>query len=551
MKLRKLLLLILTVICVFSFSLLTACGGEGEGEEDNPTDVVITLSDTDVYLEIGKEGKINYTVTGTTNTTAKWSSSNESVCTVDKGNLVGLKEGTATISLTVDGETVTANVTVFTYQKETADEYTQDVEVYDYCLEGEVISNDFVFTFADYGMTYNKNAKAVFVKGNKELEATVRASSDKTKLFIGLDVLGAKNYGEGYSLIVSSANKMVEIPLANIVTKFISSKDDLHYLFYFGGMAFNTEYCLYDGYFVQTTDIDMENIPLLNRLPYEFYLPDEISVDLNNLDISGKFATSWPAEYTAWYNYFNVDAGFMGTYDGMGYSITNISMYDDQGGLPRARQPLGGLFGNIGREGVVKNLGITGTDTWVWYNYGVAYLLAFSVNGTLENVYAKISPTLNVDAETRPTPSTNYFIAQCISGATLKNVVFELDVPDNLIREYNAGDEGGMGKANYAFTKVRAFRELSYDAVTAKQWNDLYGDSYIEGVGMGLLPRDFNTYENCYFFYSDGTAGLASIMSVFECYSYGSIPDKTFDIVEESEYFELAPNGVPTFIGLA
>ncbi len=554
---KKLLLLFLTLISIFSFSMFTACGG-GEIENNPEVEVVITLADTDIYLELGEEGKVNYTVTGATNTKTKWSSSNEAVCSVNNGNIVGLKEGTATISLTIEDETVTANVTVFTYQSETADAYTTPLEVYDYYYNGEVSANDFVFNFADYGMVYNKNVKAKFVKGNIELEAASRVSSDKSKLFVALDVLGAKNYGEGYSLIVSSADKKVEIPLETIVTKFINDKDDLHYLFYFGDMDFSNEYFVYDGYFLQTTDIDMEGVPLLNRLAGEFYLCDEISIDKNNPDISGRFATSWPADYTTWDNYFNVDAGFMGIYDGQGYSITNISMYDDQGGYPKSRQPLGGLFGNIGVDGVVKNLGVTATNTWVWYDYGSAYLLAYNVNGTLENVYAKVSPTLNIDEETRPTPSTNFWVVRAISAATLTNVVFELDIPANLLREYNPDDKGtnSKGKANYTTAAVAPFAELGYDAATAKAWHDLYADEYRKGVGSGLVTRDFNTYENCYFFYSSGTKGLQGTIkslnnsNVFECYDYNNIPNKTFDIIEDSDYFELNKNGAPVFIGL-
>ena len=534
---RKFLFSLLIIISIFSFSMFTACSGN---EEDSPVgEVVITVSDTDVYLEVGESTKINYAVTGTDNTSAKWKSSDTSICTVDGGNLVGIKEGEATISLTIDGETTTVNVTVFEYQKETADVYTTPVEVYDYCLEGEVIANDFTLVFAEYGMQYNKNAKAKFVKGDKEIDASVRVSSDKTKLFVRLDALGAKNYGEGYSLIVSSADKMVEIPIDTIVTKFISEKDDLHNLFYFGDMEFNSEFCLYDGYFVQTTDIDMECIPLLNRLPYESYNTERYGfiIDKDNPEITGKIQIGKQGE-TPLYAYFNVDAGFMGVYDGSGYSIINISLYDDQGGYPRARQAIAGLFGNIGREGVVKNLGVTATDTWTWYSYGSTHLLAYSINGTLENVYCKITPTLYVESETRPNSSVGHTVTRVISGATLKNVVFELDIPDELIREYKADDiVESKGKANYTNQYRSAFSYNGFDAAYAKNNNI-------------NIRKETNTYENCYFFYTGkNSAGVYGTYG-FECYDYENIPNKTFDIIEESEYFELNSNGAPVFRGL-
>ncbi len=537
MKTKRLLLLVLSIMTILSFSLLTACGG-GEIEDNPESGVVITLADTDIYLELGEEGKINYIVSGATDTTTKWKSEDQSICTVDSGKIVGLKEGKTTVSLTIGKETVTASVTVFTYQKETAEVYTTPVEVYDYYYERQVFSNDFVLIFADYGMQYNKNAKAVFSKGNTEIEASVRPSSDKTKLFVSLEALGAKHYGEGYSLIISSADKMIEIPIQTIVTKYISQKDDLHYLFYYGNMEFNTTYCTYDGYFVQTTDIDMEFIPLLNRLPYENHLPDEVVIDRDNPDITGPFQTGKSGAVIL-YTYFNVDAGFMGIYDGDGYSITNVSMYDDQGGLPKSRQPLAGLFGSIARDGVVKNLGITASDTWVWYSYGGCFLLGYNVNGTLENVYAKITPTLYVANETNPNPSTNFAMAKCFSGATLNNVVFELEIPDEMMREYNPDDiKNSRGKGNYKRAYICMYECPGADAAIAQQSNY---ESW----------KQTNTFKNCYFFYTSGSERGLYSMQGFECYTYDNIPNKSFEILQDSTYFELAPNGVPTFIGLA
>ena len=490
----------------------------------------------DFYVEVGKSLSIDYEIVNIENQTSVWNSSNSQVCTVSAGKVNGIKEGTSTITLTVGSFSATCTVHVFNYQTEVADTYTTPLEVYNYYHDGNVISNDMAITLADYGLVYNQNVKAVFTNGSKSLTATVRSSYDKLRVYIDLDVLGSTNYGTGYTLVLSSADKKVSIPLSLIVTKYISEKDDLHYLFYFGGMAFNTEYCTYDGYFIQTNDIDMECTPLLNRLPYENHLPDEVMIDTAYPSITGKYQTGKSAT-TILYTYFNVDVGFKGIYDGNGSSIVNLSLYDDQGGLPRARQPLGGLFGSISRTGVVKNLGITATDTWVWYSYGSAYVLGYNVNGTLENVYVKIKPTLNVATEVEPNPSTGFCVAKCISGATLKNVVFELDIPDTLLREVNGGDIiNSRGKANYTGASLSMYDYQGANANTAKN-------------NKSLSRKQTNTFKNCYFFYTNNGGGIYQTTG-FECYSYDSISGKTFEIINDSTYFEIAGNGVPTFIGL-
>ncbi len=498
---------------------------------------VIDMKDDVVYVEVGKSVVIDYSIRNYKDETLVWSSSNSQVATVSSGKVNGIKEGNVTITLKIGNVSATCTVRVFNYQNEVADTYTTTLEVYNYYYEGQVVSNDLPITLADYGLVYDENVKAVFTKNSKQLEATVRTSSNKLKVFIDLDVLGASNYGTGYTLVLSSADKKVSIPLSLIVTKFISEKDDLHYLFYYGNMDFSNEYFVYDGYFVQTTDIDMECIPLLNRIPRENHLPDEIVIDTANSDIMGMYQTGTQGDIPL-YTYFNVDAGFKGTYDGNGYSIVNVSMYDDQGGLPRSRERLGGIFGNIARSGVVKNLGITATDTWAWYSYGGANLLAYNINGTLENVYAKITPTLYVLTETNPNPSTSFGMAVCISGAKLTNVVFELDIPSELLREYNANDiVNSKGKANYTQKPVCMYDCQGADAKTAKN-------------NKTLSRKQTNTFKNCYFFYTDGPTGVYET-SGFTCYTYSQVAGKTFSIVNDSQYFELSAKGIPTFVGLA
>jgi len=75
----------------------------------------IKLSNTSVTLKVGATKKITATINpkNASNTTITWTSSNTKIATVDKnGNIKGIKEGTATITATIDGVKATVKVTV-------------------------------------------------------------------------------------------------------------------------------------------------------------------------------------------------------------------------------------------------------------------------------------------------------------------------------------------------------------------------------------------------------------------------------------------------------
>lgn len=75
----------------------------------------VTLSETSLELEVGDVTKLSITInpTNATNKTAEWTSSDESIVTVDAlGNVTAKAKGTATITVTVDGKTASCEVTV-------------------------------------------------------------------------------------------------------------------------------------------------------------------------------------------------------------------------------------------------------------------------------------------------------------------------------------------------------------------------------------------------------------------------------------------------------
>ena len=74
----------------------------------------ITLEPTSVTIEVGQTAKLTATVSpaDATNATVTWSSSNESVATVDNGTVTAVAEGTATITATAGDKSATCAVTV-------------------------------------------------------------------------------------------------------------------------------------------------------------------------------------------------------------------------------------------------------------------------------------------------------------------------------------------------------------------------------------------------------------------------------------------------------
>lgn len=117
-------LILAMVACVAMF--FVACddnpdtdpGGPGvedpNNDPDDPdeTEVTITLNRSTLPLGINESSQLKATVTGTTETVV-WASSKESVATVDQTGLVrGVKDGVATITASVAGESASCTVTV-------------------------------------------------------------------------------------------------------------------------------------------------------------------------------------------------------------------------------------------------------------------------------------------------------------------------------------------------------------------------------------------------------------------------------------------------------
>ena len=150
----------------------------------------VSLDNTLLLISVGESRKLSATVkpSGATNKEVSWASSNESVATVDSnGNVKGLKEGSATITVTTkDGsKTATCKVTV----------------------------SKPVSTIAVTGVSLNKTSLSLTVGESQSLSATVSPSnaSDKSVSWKSSDTSVATGDGSGNVKAVKAGTATITV----------------------------------------------------------------------------------------------------------------------------------------------------------------------------------------------------------------------------------------------------------------------------------------------------------------------------------------------------
>lgn len=150
----------------------------------------VSLNNTLLLISVGESSKLSATVkpSGATNKEVSWASSNESVATVDSnGNVKGLKEGSATITVTTkDGsKTATCKVTV----------------------------SKPASTISVTGVSLNKTSLSLTVGGSQSLSATVSPSnaSDKSVSWKSSDTSVATVDGSGNVKAVKAGTATITV----------------------------------------------------------------------------------------------------------------------------------------------------------------------------------------------------------------------------------------------------------------------------------------------------------------------------------------------------
>ena len=335
--------------------------------------------------------------------------------------------------------------------------------------------------------------KRVTVKGVNNSSA-IEVASDKysyadNTLSIDPSVFGSTVYGDVE--IAVNTSKAVMLITKPVITKYFSSKDDVDNIFIYGGA---TKYAngeapkgsTYDGYFVMTQNINLNGAWLL------------------------KYRTENTDNY---YTYLKADTsgetGFKGIFDGKGYTIYTYA------GADRV-----GIFGNVTKSGIVKNLGIKGTLYLKTTSQKETYALGFNFAGTLENSYIEMSVDKNVKMETASPTAMN------IAQARFKDVVIKFDATN---APYNTNDN----RFGFLAAQIGTF--------SGSSWYNLVSCNNVSAYVK--LPTDFNgtvTPGNWY-----GTEGT---LTGIARYSYD---DTTAVTMTDSSYWTITQDAQITWKSLS
>ena len=323
-------------------------------------------------------------------------------------------------------DNVVANVTIpSNYDKEVKSFSAHDYEVDLTGLTINVIQNQHIADTTAYEVysgvsgetaTYNANQlttafsvnggtiSKVTVKGVNNVSATEVDSNNYSYadgvLSIAPSVFGSTIYGDVE--ITVNTDKGVIVVTKPVITKYFSSKSDVDNLFIYGGA---TKYenggapkgSTYDGYFVMTQNININGAWLLAY----------------RTEAKDNYYTCLKADN-------NGETGFKGIFDGKGFIMYNYASADRVG-----------LFGNVTKSGVVKNLGIHGKLYLKTTSQTETYTLGFNFAGALENCYIEI---MDIDSSKIQTASPT---AMNLSQARFKDVVIKFNATN---ASYNTTD---------------------------------------------------------------------------------------------------------------
>ncbi len=304
----------------------------------------------------------------------------QDVATIDTNGLITAnKAGTTTALAKVTiGEYVfneIININVERSQKTFAH---ADFETYETVVDNVAVANEFVINGTGYN--FAESPLEVYVNGEKVKDGTATLSGKD--LVVSGEIFGSKIYGEATIKIITET---VDFYASfNVITKKINTIEDLKNIGIYGGV--DAEYYetfertvnengedktyemtyyphLYDGYFVLTKNLDNGYADYAKNFGHVKILKDDANSEFS--------AYSWERP-----NY-DLDHGFVGTFDGQGYVITGLNFAESNGGI----------FGSVGVNGTVKNLGIVSTLAPT----ATSYPLAHYFSGALENCYIDVS----------------------------------------------------------------------------------------------------------------------------------------------------------------
>ncbi|MBP5466931.1 MAG: Ig-like domain-containing protein, partial [Clostridia bacterium] len=416
--LRKIIICIMLVLTALCFVSVAACGDNGG--KDEPSTVIAEFDKYELDLLVGQQYSL--TVKGVSGKTMEWRTSDAAIATVDDGVITAVGSGTATITMVVEGETVSCRITVteemtgavnFGINKETTSIYVG----YTKQLIPSLIVGDRTLNAWDYNLTFvSDNESAVSVSDEGVIEAESVGVAKITASIMFEDV----KYEASVIITVKTLNT-IEMSLTNSNLSVSGERNttDLNALYYemidgdfvvtpaeftytssdpdvatvnadgtvtavsagsatIRGSANGTyATCIvnvYNYFEIITTPYDFMNIA--NHMDGYYELNNDINFDGITFTPIGLIGSD-PTQATP----------FTGTLNGNGYSVKNIT-HTISGGNTDVKF----IFGYLGQGGVIENIGFEN----IVFGGGRAARSAGVVwqnNGTIRNV--KVSLTTN------------------------------------------------------------------------------------------------------------------------------------------------------------
>lgn len=283
-------------------------------------------------------------------------------------------------------------------------------------------------------------------------------------LTISGTVFGANIYGDT-SLLIESAGLQISYQMT-VVTKYINTLDDMKNLAIYGGIDPNdsTGAYAYDGYFLLTKTLDNNNAPYTRAENFKYS-----TTEVNSSNIYG-----------------DTYGGFVGIFDGQGYSLKNIAITTANSG---------GIFGYVDKTGVVKNLGVTGSLRSTNSN-SFNYMLAHGFLGTLQNCYIQINET-NASGELQRFSA----IAANTTYMRATDVVIKFDGSRAASPAYNANNvlTGGAGFIANTVCYCTSNGPVQYRGTTFKNVHAFVkdptdGEALLASNGYDILLKNAGVY---------------------------------------------------------
>lgn len=376
-----------------------------------------------------------------------WISTNPDVAYVEDNKILGKNVGTTTIfaSKEVDGVTYTSNKISITVEKPTILVNINPIDI-DLYVNNISIPNDFMLgNDKEILNIYDKEIPGVSIYDGKKL--------------VDYDEIGPRKW------IVESTNNNYLIDVISC-SKIITTKDELGSLHTYGKNVIKgtSGIVSYDGYFILGNNIDMKGVRFRTFCGI------------------GTGATS------VLYN------GFMGTFDGRGYTVDNASVTAGNGGL----------FGTMNRSAVIKNVAFTNVVV-----SGDSGLLSSNFGGRIENVY--VEGKLTCTRATAASPSS-LLASKIYDGAKIINCIIKITNPtvnnnySSAIGMLVTAKEDALENFYVLGTDFKVFSTSAGDI-----YNILTNKTNGQFVNYSdLLNRDLTSFNNYWIFGDSGISFSAS-----------------------------------------